>query len=71
MSQTSENNVDNFEVRPRAGANQEDASIGGGMPILQATGHANPTPIQPADPTEAERAEAAYQGIMASLPTFI
>ncbi|GAA0183389.1 hypothetical protein LIER_30808 [Lithospermum erythrorhizon] len=79
---TSENNIDNFEVHSRVGANQEEASISGGMPILQATspvnhgpatwsaGVANPTRTPP-DPSEDERGEAPYLGIMASLPTLI
>ncbi|GAA0153199.1 hypothetical protein LIER_11498 [Lithospermum erythrorhizon] len=64
MSQSSENNVNNFVVLPRLEENQEEASISGGKPILQATGPVtpgsaaqstgvgNPTPTQ-ANPNEA------------------
>ncbi|GAA0186845.1 hypothetical protein LIER_34133 [Lithospermum erythrorhizon] len=87
MSQTSENNIENFEVCSLVGENQEEASISGGMLVLQVTGpanpgSANPVPIvqgvgaanpvsSPPDPNEATRAEAAYQCIIASLPTFV
>ncbi|GAA0158498.1 hypothetical protein LIER_15506 [Lithospermum erythrorhizon] len=76
ISQSS-SNINNFVVRPRTGEDQEEASISGGMPILQATGPLveegqSPTPAidgvdtsnlthVPVDPREAERAEAAYQ----------
>ncbi|GAA0157591.1 hypothetical protein LIER_14828 [Lithospermum erythrorhizon] len=87
MSQSSENNVDNFEVRQRTEANQEEASISGGMLVFHVTepanqGSANLVPIAPnvvaptlvsapMGPNVAAREEAAYQGIMASLPTFV
>ncbi|GAA0140584.1 hypothetical protein LIER_01900 [Lithospermum erythrorhizon] len=82
MSQSLENHMDNFEICPRTGANQEDASVSGGMLVLQPTdlirsgtaaqgaGVANLT-YALANPDEAERAEAAYRGIMTSLPAFI
>ncbi|GAA0168204.1 hypothetical protein LIER_22972 [Lithospermum erythrorhizon] len=59
------------KVHPSSMANQEEASIRGGMPILQTVGPSNPTPIEQADPNEAARAEASYQGIKTSLPTFV
>ncbi|GAA0163347.1 hypothetical protein LIER_39581 [Lithospermum erythrorhizon] len=82
MSQSFENNVNPFVVLPLKGVTQEETSISGGVPIQHATAHvtqgsvaqgsgiANPLPAQ-ANPSETERAEAAYQGIMVSLPTFI
>ncbi|GAA0154549.1 hypothetical protein LIER_12496 [Lithospermum erythrorhizon] len=36
MSQSSENNINNFEVRQRTGPNQEEASTSGGMLVLRA-----------------------------------
>ncbi|GAA0174158.1 hypothetical protein LIER_27604 [Lithospermum erythrorhizon] len=61
MSQSSENNIDNFIIRHRVEAIQEEASISGGMKVIQTSVSPNPAPIQPADLAEAARAEAAYQ----------
>ncbi|GAA0140976.1 hypothetical protein LIER_02224 [Lithospermum erythrorhizon] len=79
MSESS-SNVEAFVVRPST-EDHEEASISEGMPVLQATGSsAEPiipavkttiSPPTPTNPTEAERAEAIYQDIMASLPTFV
>ncbi|GAA0168192.1 hypothetical protein LIER_22962 [Lithospermum erythrorhizon] len=81
MSQSSKNQVDNFELRPRTEADQAEASISGGMliiplaeplaqvPLPQNTEPANP--ILHANVVEATRAEEAYQGMMASVPTFV
>ncbi|GAA0146562.1 hypothetical protein LIER_06484 [Lithospermum erythrorhizon] len=61
MSQSSENQVDNFELRPRVGATQVDPSLSGWMPMLPVTGPANLEPTQSAPPTLADRAKASYQ----------
>ncbi|GAA0159122.1 hypothetical protein LIER_15977 [Lithospermum erythrorhizon] len=76
MSQSSENQIDNFELHPRTVADQAEASISGGMPIIQVEGPLNLVPLpqhaEPANPTpqlntaegvrdEAARVEKAYQ----------
>ncbi|GAA0160142.1 hypothetical protein LIER_38982 [Lithospermum erythrorhizon] len=85
MSQSSENQADNFVLCPRGEADQDEDSISGGMPLIQIGGPLNQITLQqpePENPTpprvtvegaieEAARTENPYQGIMASLPTFL
>ncbi|GAA0184020.1 hypothetical protein LIER_31334 [Lithospermum erythrorhizon] len=76
----SSSNVEAFVVYPGTEVHEE-ASISEGMLVLQATGSSvepiipvvetTVPPPSPGNPTEAERGEAAFQGIMASLPTFV
>ncbi|GAA0177889.1 hypothetical protein LIER_29761 [Lithospermum erythrorhizon] len=72
MSQSSENQIENFELRPRPMADHVEASISGGMPIIQVyrpnlathTGPANPIPQVVASEgvrDEAARAKFFYQ----------
>ncbi|GAA0146208.1 hypothetical protein LIER_06217 [Lithospermum erythrorhizon] len=78
--------VDNFELCPRPVANQAEASISGGRPIIQVEGHSNlASPSHHTEPMnhtlqlhtdesereEVARADKAYQGMMASFPTFV
>ncbi|GAA0138689.1 hypothetical protein LIER_00386 [Lithospermum erythrorhizon] len=86
MSQSS-SHVNDFVVRPRAREVQKEVSLSEVMPILQATGplreedpNSNPSVqevgashphLATPNPCVAERAEAAYQGIMSSLPSFV
>ncbi|GAA0151669.1 hypothetical protein LIER_10344 [Lithospermum erythrorhizon] len=81
MSPSLENQPENFELRPCGEANQVEASVSGGMPILHPDRPTNPTlqtaPVNPFVITvpegvrdKAARAEKAYQG-MASFPTFV
>ncbi|GAA0145856.1 hypothetical protein LIER_36209 [Lithospermum erythrorhizon] len=73
MSQSTENQPENFELCPRRAANQVEASISGGIPILHPDRPSNPAPqTAPVNPLaitypegvrdEAGRAEKAYQG---------
>ncbi|GAA0176380.1 hypothetical protein LIER_29385 [Lithospermum erythrorhizon] len=71
MSQSSRNQADNFELRPRTKANQVEASVGGGMPIISLAEPLTQAPLpQNIKPTnlalqanaiEVARAEAANQ----------
>ncbi|GAA0174432.1 hypothetical protein LIER_27822 [Lithospermum erythrorhizon] len=73
MSQSSKNQVENFELRPRTVADQVEASISGRMPIIQVDRPSSLVPhTEPANPTpqvvasegvkdEAARAEKSYQ----------
>ncbi|GAA0143361.1 hypothetical protein LIER_04061 [Lithospermum erythrorhizon] len=81
MSQCSENHVDEFVARPHEKENEGEVSISGGMLVIRVEGPANqtllallvetPTPIPQNPDEEVARAEMAYQGMMASLPTFV
>ncbi|GAA0159159.1 hypothetical protein LIER_38807 [Lithospermum erythrorhizon] len=85
MSQSSEHQGGDFVFRPRPEANRAETSISGGMPIIQAEGPLNfasrPQPLDLVNSArvvtaedvreESARAEEAYQGMMASLPTFV
>ncbi|GAA0169023.1 hypothetical protein LIER_23593 [Lithospermum erythrorhizon] len=73
MSQSSENQINNFELRPRTGATQTDASLGQGMPMLpiadppteepnqSSIGPVTQGPSNPVDLDVAARADAGYQ----------
>ncbi|GAA0151490.1 hypothetical protein LIER_10199 [Lithospermum erythrorhizon] len=79
-------NQDNFELRPRTGAYQTEASISGEMPLLSVTNQpaagetrqpldpmvvATRWPTNTVDPALVMRANAAHQCIIYSLPTLL
>ncbi|GAA0184737.1 hypothetical protein LIER_32025 [Lithospermum erythrorhizon] len=87
MSQSSKNQMDNYELRPRNNPNHTECSRAGEMSLFPVVEPATRELVPPATqvpatqvtrgsiqsttPTAAERAEAAYQDIMTSLPTFL
>ncbi|GAA0170792.1 hypothetical protein LIER_24976 [Lithospermum erythrorhizon] len=84
-SSSSSDDSDTSSVKCLNLLNRAETSISGGMPIIQAEGPLNfaslPQPLDPVNGAhlvtaedvreEAARAKEAYQGMMASLPTFV